>query len=227
MRSLVLKSRAIHRARRLGRWQVVLLCLSLAAIGAAVALYVQIKLAEKRVAASLAEFQQNQVTLGVLQQRVAEIEASEHIELPTPTSIRASLVKFEEEFLIPAAEAQLAIIREVNRLAKQSGVLPSEISFDAIEQKALDGEGVAVSGARSLFPGMEMSFTVEGSYADVRRFLIALENSHAFVIINSLDLKSVEASASPRSARLMSGTATDQVIAVGIKLSVYYQRESS
>jgi hypothetical protein len=227
MRSLVLKSRAIHRASYLGRWQIFLLCLSLVAVGAPVFLYVQIKLAEKQIKEAQTEFQQNQVTLNALKQRVAEIEASEHKELPTPASIRTSLVKFEEEFLIPAEEAQLAIIREVNRLARENGVLPSEISFDSIEQKALEGGGVGERGAKSLFPGLEMSFTVEGSYADVRRFLIALENSRALVIISSLDLKSVEPSAAGGRARLTSGAATDQVIALGIKLSVYYQRESS
>lgn len=226
MRSFVLKAGSLHRAPRLGRWQIVLLGLCLLSLGVVVFLYVQIRLAEKQVGVARTQFQQNQATLSVLKQRVAEIEASQRIELPTPASIRASLVKFEKEFLSPAEEAQLAIIREVNRLAKQNGVLPSEISFGSIEQKALD-DGALATPTSSVFPGLEMSFTVEGSYADVRRFLVALENSQAFVVINSLDLKSVEPSTGGGRARSLEGPATDRVIALGIKLSVYYQRESS
>jgi len=230
MRSLVLKSRSLHRADRFGRWQIVLLCLSLLGLAAAVFLYVQITLAEKQVTDATTQFEQNQTTLRILKQRVAEVEASEHIELPTPDSIRASLVKLENEYLSSGQEAQLAAIRTVDQLARESGVIPLEINFNPIEQKALEGEGglgVGQRGARSLFPGLEMSFTVEGGYADIRRFLIALERSPTFLIINSLDLKSVEASASGGRARLVSGTATDQVIALGIKLSVYYQREGT
>lgn len=227
MRSLVLKSRSIHRASRLGRWQIVLLCLSLLAVGATVFLYVQIKLAEKQVVEARTKFQQNQITLNTLKQQVAEIEASAHVELPTPSSIRTSLVKFEKDFLTPSQQAQLAVIREINQLEKQSGVVLSEINFDSIEQKALEGEGIGERSAKSLFPGLEMSFTVEGSYAAVRRFLIALEQSRAFLIINSLELKSVEQSKFGGRTRLGAGAATDQVIALGIKLSVYYQRETS
>lgn len=225
--TLVLKSRSLHRPKRLGQWQIFLLSLSLLAVGAAVFFFVQVKLAEHRMTEAKTKFQQNQVTLNTLKQRVAEIEASEQVERPTPASIRASLVEFEKDFLKPRQEAELTVIQEIHQLSKTSGVNLTEINFDSIEQKALEGEPVGERGAKSLFPGLEMSFTVEGSYADVRRFLMALEKSRTFVIINSLDLKSVEPSALGGRARLSRGAATDQVIALGIKLSIYYRREAS
>jgi hypothetical protein len=203
------------------------MCLALVAVSVASFLYVQIKLTENRITEAKDKFQKNQSTLNILKQKVELLEASKHIELPTPASIRTSLVKFDEDFLTPAEEAQLAAIQEVNRLAKQNNVLPSEISFDSIEQKALEEGGTGERGGKSLFPGLEMSFTVEGSYADVRRFLMVLERSQAFLIINSLDLKSVEPSASGGRARANRGAATDQVVALGVKLSVYYRREGS
>jgi Tfp pilus assembly protein PilO len=227
VKSLVVKSRSLHRAKPLGQWQIVLLGLAVLAVSGAVYLYVQIELTEQRVTDARTQFQENRVRLNVLKQQVATIEANATIDLPTPTSIRTSLVKFEQDFLSPATVAQLAVIQEVNRLASQSNVIPSEISFDSIEQKALDGEAIGDRSAKSLYPGLDMSFTVEGSYANVRQFLIALERSRAFVIINALDLKSVEPSSSGGRARPNRGAATDQVIALGIKLSVYYQREAS
>lgn len=232
MKSLVLKSRELHGATRFGRWQVVLLCLALLAVGATVFLYVQIKRMENLGAVARAQFGRNLNELKKLEELVAKIEADEEIQLPTPDSIRTSLVKFEDEFLAPTEEADLAVIREINQLAERSGVVLSEINFDLIEQTALEGEAApgaaqraVLTAAKSLFPGLEMSFTVEGGYADVRQLLIALERSRSFLIINSLDLKSVEQSASRGGTRLSRGAATDQVIALGIKLSVYYQRE--
>jgi hypothetical protein len=227
MTSLVLKSRLVHRASHLGRWQIVLLCLSVLAVGATVFLYVQIQLAETQSAEAQAKYQENQVILNTLRQQVAKIEADKNIQLPTPALIRTSLVKFEEDFLTPSEEAQFNVIREVNQLAKQNNVFPSEISFDSIEQKVLEGEQAGVRGAKSLYPGLDMSFTVEGSYADVRRFLVSLERSRAFVIINALELKSVEQPPTAGRPRVAVSATTDQVIALGIKLSVYYQREAS
>ncbi len=227
MKDLVLKSRSIHRANRFGPWQIVLLCLALLGVGTVGFLYVQIRLAENQVAEARTEFQQNELRLNSLKLQLEQIKAQGQLDLPTPASIRTSLVRFEQEFLTPIQEAQLAVIREVNRLAQQNGVIPSEISFDPIEQKALEGEEIGERNAKSLFPGLQMSFTVEGSYADIRKFLAALERSRAFVLINSLDLKSVESPQSRGRARLNPGAVTDQVIALGIKLIVYYQRETS
>lgn len=223
VQSLVITGRTIHRVHRLGRWQIGLLVLGVLAASAAIFLFIQIHRVERQVAWARERFERQQAMLRTLQQRVAEIEAGHQDELPTPESIRASLVRFEKEFLTPAEEAELAVIREVNELADQSGVVLSEINFDPIEQKVLDGTEVGRRRrGESLFPGLEMSFTVEGSYADVRAFLSSLEGSRAFLIIDSLDLKSVE---QPGRRGFAQRTAADQVIALGMKLSVYYQRE--
>ncbi len=223
LQSLVITGRTIHRVHRLGRWQIGLLVAGLLAAGAATFLFIEMHRVENQIARTRERFERQQAVLRALQQRVAEIEAGQQEELPTPESIRSSLVRFEKEFLTPAEQAELAVIREVNELADQSGVILSEINFDPIEQKVLEGsEGGERRRGESLFPGLEMSFTVEGSYANVRAFLLSLEGSRAFLIIDSLDLKSVE---QPGRRGFAQRATTDQVIALGMKLSVYYQRE--
>lgn len=228
VRDLIIKSRAIHEAKPLGRWQVVLLCLALLAAGGTVLLYAQTKRWESQGTEARDKFNDNQLEMKRLEERLEEIRSKDELDLPTPESIRASLNRFETEFLASAEEAELAVIQEVNRLARESGVsLPDDINFDSIEQIFLDEEGGQSAGRRSgdsPFPGLEMSFTVEGSYADLRRFLLELEKSQAFLIINSLDLKSVEQSGV--GVRSRPGSATSQVVVLGIKLSVYYQREA-
>lgn len=226
MTDFVLRSHALHRAARIGPWQVALASLAIISMGAAGFFYVQNRVAEQQLNQAQARYQQDQATLNQLTERVKEIEALEKIDVPTPEAIRASLVKFQETYLSPAETAQLRAIREVNQLAKQSGVLVTEINFTAIEQRALQGEAEGVKSAKSLFPGLEMSFTVEGSYSSVRQFLASLERSRVFIIVDALELKSVESSASDGRGR-QAGAATDQVIALGLKLAVYYQREVS
>jgi hypothetical protein len=71
-----------------------------------------------------------------------------------------------------------------------------------------------------------MTFTVEGSYADVRGFLAGLENSKAFLIITSQELKSVEPSGSRARPGLGAAPNTAQVITLGIKLGVYFERQN-
>lgn len=226
MADFVLRSRALHRAVRIGPWQVVLACLAIISIGAAGFFYVQNRMAEQQLSHARARYQQDQTLLNQLTERVKTLEALEKVDVPTPEAIRASLVKFQETYLSPAETAQLRAIREVNQLAKQSGVLVTEINFTAIEQRALQGEAEGIKSAKSLFPGLEMSFTVEGSYNSVRHFLASLERSRVFIIVDTLELKSVESARSDGRGH-QAGVATDQVIALGLKLAVYYQREVS
>lgn len=228
VKGLVIKSRALHEAKLFGGWQIVLLCLALLTVGTAAFLYVQIIRAESLEAEARDTILTNRKTLNALSKELERIKNEPEVNRPTVESVRQSLVEFEQKFLAPVETAQPAVVREVNRLARESGVDLSDINFDHIEQIFLEGEsaqGVGQTGGDSLYPGLEMSFTMEGSYADIHQFLLALERSRTFLIINSLDLKSVEQSGLGRPSRGSRDAATNQVVAVGVKLSVYYQRE--
>jgi hypothetical protein len=200
------------------------MCLAVGAVGAATFLYARAALNGQEIRQAQHQMGQNLGLLRTLRARVDEIEKSAKTDIPTPETIRTSLVRFEDDYLIGQADGTWAVIQEVNRLASDTRVSLSEINFDPIEEEdQSDGGAASQRGGKSLFPGLEMSFTVEGNYADVRRFLIGLENSKAFLIITSQELKSVESAGGPR-VGLGAAASTTQVIALGIKLAAYFER---
>ncbi|MBI4470220.1 MAG: hypothetical protein HY650_12955 [Acidobacteria bacterium] len=226
VRHLVIRSRKIHRPRLFGALERVAAALAVTVVLGTLGLVFLTVGGEQELRESQDTILANRNTIRNLQSRVTEIEQSKTAPpAPTPESIRRSLVKFETEVLGEIDQVQSAVILEVNILANQSGVALTEVAFNPIEQKGESGAQPGQGGGFAIFPGMEMNFTVQGSYRDVRTFLSGLEKTEAFVVINNLDLKSVEDSVSRAEGRADMGS-TDRIIALGVNLSVYYARGS-
>lgn len=100
-----------------------------------------------------------------------------------------------------------AIIDEVNQIAKANGVKAGDVSFRTDAPEPLPGEPkpgatpgttptpAAITRRDKLpvvYEGLGIDTTVEGDYADLRRFIAALERSRNFVIINALALQSID-----------------------------------
>lgn len=220
----VIRSRARHRPSLFGLKERLVLALTLAMAAGTIGLLFMVLRDEQSLRNHQAQLLANRDTIKLLETRVSEIESSKRQALPTPESIRRSLVKFEHDILDDIDTGQSAVVLEVNQLARKTTVSLTEVTFNPIEQRA-EGSGQLRAGAnQGIFPGMELSFTVQGSYRSLRDFLSGLESSHAFLVINTLDLKSVDQS----SARpgMHGNGAADRVIALGVNLSVYYSRAS-
>lgn len=79
----------------------------------------------------------------------------------------------------------VALIIEINRLARQSQLVPRSISYS--REKARGESSLQLNkGDRGTV--MSISFSVNGSYQQVRRLLNLIELSKQFVIIDSLTL---------------------------------------
>lgn len=83
-----------------------------------------------------------------------------------------------------------AMIAEVQRLAKASGLVPPSYSFDRRETKAVTVGGRRLDSLGASEVGM--SFSVQGTYAQVRRLINLLELSRQFVIIDQISLAAAE-----------------------------------
>lgn len=82
-----------------------------------------------------------------------------------------------------------ALVTEVKRLAVASSLVPSAISFSRGEmQRVSTGRRRETLGANEVM----ISFSVNGSYAQVRRLINLFELSQQFVIINSISLAATE-----------------------------------
>ncbi len=219
----VIRSRSVHRPRLFGLPERLLVALTVLIVGGAVTLLVMMLRSEQGQRQFQAQVLANRNQIQELRARVSEIESNARLALPTPESIRRSMVSFDQDILRDSTVGQSRVILEVNQLARAAGVNLAEVTFNPIEQKGdVNGQGRTVA-SQAVFPGMEMNFTVQGSYRNVRRFLAGLERSKSFIVINSLDLKSVEQSGS-RGAAAAEASA-DRVIALGVNLSVYYSRD--
>lgn len=85
-------------------------------------------------------------------------------------------------------ERLTSLITEIKRLAAKSTLVPPSYSFDQGEARSVStGSG---SGSNQKIGAKEVgiSFTVEGTYQQIRRLINMLELSHQFVIIDQVGL---------------------------------------
>ncbi len=120
--------------------------------------------------------------------------------------ILGSLQNFEIEHLGEGSGVGLRnIVGELNRLILKNKLRISggiqyvqlqEVVPDAEKQQTRREEG----GARvvqSTFPGIGVTLTVEGTYANLRRFVRDVEADRHFVVINTVELEGVTDTSSP------------------------------
>lgn len=101
-------------------------------------------------------------------------------------------IKWVHSDLWSTPDARLvALIVEINRLARQSQMVPRSISYSL--GKARNGSTPQTNKA-DRGTVMSISFSVAGSYQQVRRLLNLIELSKQFVIIDSVTLGGAETS---------------------------------
>jgi len=118
----------------------------------------------------------------------------------------SSVSDFESVYLPIADNGRTALYQRINGLIGTYGLTntngpnyaPLEFSEQQQQQKQ-DGEqtqqGDQERGRqkyKSIFPGVYVTMTVEGSYQNLRRFIQAIETGNEFVIISSIELEPTE-----------------------------------
>ena len=123
---------------------------------------------------------------------------SKYGEITTTEAQVAKLVTsvddFETRFLPLQANGQTALYQRLNGLILSYGLTntsgpdyaPLETADQNNNQQADDERGRAKY--RSLYPGVYVSTTVEGSYQDIRRFIRDVETGNEFIIISAVEL---------------------------------------
>lgn len=141
----------------------------------------------------------------VIQDKAAKEKALE-MQLKNRDQIMDSLERFEGR-LHNRKTGITAIIDEVNQIAVAHRVKAGDVTFHTTAPELLPGESKPeTSGSPSptptpvlrrdklpvVYEGLGIDTTVEGDYADLRRFISALERSRNFVIISAISLQSVD-----------------------------------
>jgi len=115
------------------------------------------------------------------------------------TNILGSEERFESSYLRPVSLGNIEVPRRLNSLIAAYGLIntsgPDYQPLDAVDALKDNGNAQAVEQERgrdrlkSLFPGMYVTMTVEGSYQNLRRFIRELESGNDFIVISAVELE--------------------------------------
>lgn len=110
-----------------------------------------------------------------------------------------SVQDFETRFLRPPSIGQTAIYQRINGLINAYGLTnttgPDYIPLEIAGRQSGSRGGDAERGRekfQSLFPGVYVTMTVEGSYQNLRRFIREIETSEQFIVISAIELEPSE-----------------------------------
>jgi hypothetical protein len=109
-----------------------------------------------------------------------------------------SVNEFEARFLRNPVLDKTSLYQRINGLISAYGLVnttgpdytPLEISDNRKEQETESERGRAKF--QSLFPGVYVTTTIEGSYQNLRRFIRQIETSEQFVVISAIELEPAE-----------------------------------
>lgn len=146
--------------------------------------------------------------------------------------------RFETGYLPAEASGKTALYKRISDLISGNGLIntagPSYRGLELQESQAQNGtetdEAQATSSRlRSIFPGVLVSVTVEGSYSKVRNFLKQLETSEQFIVISSVALEPSDRSQSASQVDEVSGSRTStksrgDVVSLKIEFAAYFRR---
>ena len=114
--------------------------------------------------------------------------------------ITASMKDFEANYLSAPAAGRMSLYTTLNDLIKSNGLRntagPSYSPLETIGTKSqvnatTTAEKQSQAKWQTIYPGIEVSVTVEGPYQRVRHFVRDIEISRQFLIINEVELEGV------------------------------------
>jgi hypothetical protein len=121
------------------------------------------------------------------------------------SEILSSLERFEARHLGVASSGTKTLIEELNRLITKNGLrISGGINFTQLQEavpgaenaprarRQGSGDESAQRVVQSIFPGIGVTLTVEGTYPNLRRFIRDIEGDRRqFVVINTVELEGV------------------------------------
>ena len=144
----------------------------------------------RELAKNKSEADRLEAELALASSKFGEITSTEE----QVTKIVASIDDFEARFLPLPVNGQPALYQRLNGLIAAYGLVnttgpdyaPLETNDMNTGQQTEEQKGRAKY--RSLYPGVYVSTTVEGSYQNLRRFIREIETGREFVIVSAVEL---------------------------------------
>jgi Tfp pilus assembly protein PilO len=145
----------------------------------------------------------------------------------TVDKITESLTDFEDTRLPNRNQGRMSLYDELNQLIRKNGLRntsgPSYTPLESLDSKKRTTESKSASAKwQSVYPGIGVSLTVEGSYQNLRRFIRGLEASKQFIIINAIELERATQTNAAESAS--TSGARSSLVSLRLDMATYFQR---
>ena len=175
-----------------GQTEIATVGIGMMAILATILLFVFVVLpAKKEVEKNRAERDRLEREMITAKSRYGSIETTEK----QVAKLVSSVTDFETQYLPVASNGRTALYQRLNGLIGAYGLIntsgpdyaPLEINNQNSNKEADEASGRAKF--QSIFPGVYVTMTVEGSYQSLRRFISEVETSNQFVVISAVELE--------------------------------------
>lgn len=154
----------------------------------------------------------------------------------TVDEITTSIEHFETVSLLKQDEGRMGLYGELNRLILKNGLRntsgPTYAPLEPLGTKVTPGTSVSTKW-QSVYPGISVLVTVEGSYQNLRHFIQDIERTRQFVIINQVELQRAENSSQVNTeAEAGAGAGAGSgsrgsLVSLQLNMSMYFQREET
>jgi Tfp pilus assembly protein PilO len=145
----------------------------------------------------------------------------------TVDEITVSLDRFETNSLLRQDEGRKDLYGELNRLIMKNSLRntsgPSYTPLEPLGAKVTAGTSVTTKW-QSVYPGIGVLVTVEGSYQNLRHFIRDIERTRQFVVINQVELQRAENGSQVANDSESGGTRAS-LVSLQLNMAMYFQRE--
>jgi Tfp pilus assembly protein PilO len=168
------------------------------------------------------------------------------------SDILSSLERFEVDHLGLASSGTRTVIEELNRLILKNNLrISGGINFRQLQEAVpgsedsprprrptSSGDETGQRVEQSVFPGIGVTLTVEGTYPNLRRFIRDIEADRQFVVVNTVELEGVtdsnasEAPAPPAvngepGAAQPRTTSRNALVSLRLDMAAYFRRAAT
>jgi hypothetical protein len=215
---------------------VALTCAALLLLAAVSAYLFLLRPARSRTQALTAERQ-------TIETRIAAARGEFSTRQDTQSSVReilTSLQSFETDHLGVAGDGGTRVYEELHSLMLRNKLrLSGGASYTQLQETVPDAAGAARRGQRnegggprvvqSVFPGVGVTLTVEGTYPDLRRFVRDVEASRQFVVINTVELEGVSDASRVNTGGGEPGAAGrgSRLVSLRLDMAAYFRRSGA
>lgn len=144
---------------------------------------------DRQLARNKSEMDRLDAELGSANSKYGEITSTE----TQVQKLLTSVDDFQMRYLPVATSGQGALYQRINSLILGYGLInTSGPDYAPLESSDTNADGTDEDRGRakfrSLFPGVYVTMTVEGSYQNLRRFLREIETGRDFIIVSAVEL---------------------------------------